>query len=147
MVAERDRIEEAVMRLARVGYENVAGVLEGGIEAWKAAGLEVGSTGQVPATSLPGGTRRVLDVRRSPEFQDGHLSGAKHIPLAQLPERLGELDRDAEWAVICATGYRSSIATSLLQRAGVTRVANAAGGMAAYRMAGLPLESGAPAGA
>jgi hydroxyacylglutathione hydrolase len=146
LIADRDRIEEAVMRLARVGYENVVGVVDGGVDAWRAAGLPVASTLQVAAEALEAG-RRVLDVRRRREWEDGHLAGATHIPLAELPQRAGELDRAAEWGVICASGYRSSIATSVLEGAGFTRVANAAGGMSAWRAAGLPIQSGAPAGA
>jgi len=147
LIADRDRVEEAVMRLARVGYENVAGVLQGGIEAWKAAGLPVATMAQLPASALAGGSRRVLDVRRDREWDEGHLAGATHIPLAQLPERRSELDGNAEWTLICASGYRSSIAGSVLQRAGFTRVINAAGGMDAYRASGLPVEVGSPTGA
>ena len=143
LFADRERIEEAVMRLARVGYENVVGIVEGGVEAWRAAGLPIGATTQVPAGAMGG--RRVLDVRRALEWEEGHVPGATHIPLAELPNRAAELDRAAEWAVICASGYRSSIAGSVLERAGFTRVANTVGGMAAYRAAGLPAESGAPA--
>ncbi len=146
LIADRDRIEEAVMRLARIGYENVVGVLEAGLDAWRAAGLPTGSTMQVPAGSLAAPGRRVLDVRRTREWEEGHLAGAKHIPLAELPKRAAELDCEAEWTVLCASGYRSSIGSSVLQRAGFTRVANAVGGMAACSAAGLPVESGAPAG-
>jgi hydroxyacylglutathione hydrolase len=146
LIADRDRIEEAVMRLARVGYENVVGVVEGGVEGWRTAGLPVGSIALVPAASLAAPGRRVLDVRRAREWEEGHVAGATHIPLAELPKRVGELDRAAEWTVMCASGYRSGIAASVLERAGLTQVANAVGGLAAYRAAGLPVESGAPAG-
>jgi len=135
LVADRDRIEEAVMRLARVGYENVVGVLESDVDGWRAAGLPIGTIAQVPAASLAGSGRRVLDVRRAREWEEGHLPGATHVPLAELPKRAEELDPAAEWAVICASGYRSSIATSVLERAGFTRVANAVGGLAAYHAA------------
>jgi glyoxylase-like metal-dependent hydrolase (beta-lactamase superfamily II)/rhodanese-related sulfurtransferase len=147
LIADPDRIEEAVMRLARIGYELVIGVLEGGAERWRAEGLPVGTTAQVPVESLASGARNVLDVRRAREWETFHLAGAKHLPLAQLQERLGELDRGVEWVVMCASGYRSSIASSVLQRAGFSRVANGVGGMDAYLKAGLPVESGAPAGA
>ena len=145
LIADRDRVEEAVMRLARVGYENVAGVLESDVEGWRAAGLPIGTIAQVPAASLAGPGRHVLDVRRAREWEEGHLTGATHIPLAELPKRAGELDPAAEWSVVCASGYRSGIAASVLERAGFTRVANAVGGLAAYRAAGLPVESGATA--
>jgi len=151
LIADRDRVEEAVMRLARVGYENVVGVMATGFDGWKAAGLPLATTAQLPVAALagaaPGAGRRVLDVRRRPEWEDGHLAGATHMPLAELSARVGELDRGVEWAVVCASGYRSSIATSVLQRAGFTRVTNAVGGMDAYRRSGLPVESGTPAGA
>src|SRR6185503_12085190 len=117
-----------VMRLARVGYEVVVGVLEGGIEAWRAAGLPVASLAEVPPASVASGERRVLDVRRSGEWTEGHVQGATHIPLSELQARAGELDRGAEWAVVCASGYRSSIASSVLERAGLARVANVVGG-------------------
>jgi len=139
LVVDPARLEEAVMRLARVGYEQVAGVLEGGIERWRAEGLPVGSIPQVPVESLAGAARHVLDVRRTGEWDTSHIPGARNIPLAQLPERLGELDRAAEWVLVCASGFRSSIATSVLARAGFTRLANAAGGMGAYGKAGLPV--------
>lgn len=147
LVAGPDRVEEAVLRLARVGYEKVIGVLRGGIESWRAEGLPVGSAAQLPVESLAAGAGHVLDVRRAREWETVHLAGAKHIPLAQLPARLDELDRDAEWVVMCASGYRSSIASSVLQRGGFTRVANAVGGLDAYLKAGLPVDRGAPAGA
>jgi hydroxyacylglutathione hydrolase len=141
LVAEPERIEEAVMRLARVGYEQVVGVLAGDVERWRAEGLPVGTTAQVPVESLARGGRNVLDVRRAGEWESFHLAGATHIPLARLEEQLGELDRDADWAVVCASGYRSGIAGSVLQRAGFTHITNAVGGMDAYRRAGLPVES------
>jgi glyoxylase-like metal-dependent hydrolase (beta-lactamase superfamily II)/rhodanese-related sulfurtransferase len=145
LIAEPDRIEEAVMRLARVGYERVIGVLDGGIDGWRAAGLPITSLAQVPAGMLADGARRVLDVRRGHEWTDGHIAGATHIPLSELPARAGELDRGASWAVICASGYRSAIAASVLERAGITRVSNVVGGMDAWRGSGLPVESEAPA--
>jgi rhodanese-related sulfurtransferase len=87
--------------------------------------------------------RRVLDVRRAPEWQAFHLDGALHLPLHQLPARAGELDRDAEWLLVCASGYRSNIAASVLERAGFGRLTNAMGGMDAWRREGRPVLSGA----
>jgi glyoxylase-like metal-dependent hydrolase (beta-lactamase superfamily II) len=145
IVVDRERVEEAVMRLARIGYESVVGVLEGGVDAWRAAGLPVASIPQATASALAEAGRHVLDVRRTREWEEGHVAGAKHIPLAELPKRAAELDANAEWTVICASGYRSGIASSVLERAGIKRIANAVGGLAAYRAAGLPVESGAPA--
>jgi len=132
LLAPLEREEEAVMRLARVGYENVVGLLDGGCDAWRAAGLDVARIDDAPAESGVRGAH-VLDVRRPAEWVAGHLEGAVHIPLSQLQERAGELDRAAEWRVICASGYRSSIASSVLERAGFARVRNVAGGMDALR--------------
>jgi rhodanese-related sulfurtransferase len=143
VIAEPDRAEEAVMRLARVGYENVMGILDGGIERWKAEGLPVATVPQEPVKAALRPGRRVLDVRRPSEWENFHLKGAMHIPLAHLPDKLAALDHDADWVVVCASGYRSNMAASLMQRAGFTHVTNAAGGMDAWARMGLPVEIGA----
>jgi glyoxylase-like metal-dependent hydrolase (beta-lactamase superfamily II)/rhodanese-related sulfurtransferase len=140
LICEPGREEEAVMRLARVGYENVVGILDGGVEAWKAAGLPVASISVEPITTAVRPGRTVLDVRRPGEWGSFHVKDAVHAPLASLAEKLGTLDRDTEYAVVCAGGYRSTIATSLLARAGFRRVVATSGGMDAYRKAGLPVE-------
>ena len=144
LVTEPDRAEEAVTRLARVGYERIVGIMEGGCERWRADGLPVASTRQMPASELRPGDAHVLDVRRRGEWDRFHLAGATLVPLSQLPERAKELDRTAEWSVVCATGYRSVIAASVLERAGL-RARNVTGGMDAYRRAGLPVEAAASA--
>jgi len=143
IVADRERAEEAVTRLARVGYEEVVGILDGGCERWRAEGMPVDAVPQVAAETLAPGDRAVLDVRRLAEWQRFHLAGATHLALAQLSGRLSSLDRGLAWTTVCATGYRSSIAASVLKRAGFTGVRNVVGGMDAYRMAGLPVEAGA----
>jgi hydroxyacylglutathione hydrolase len=122
-----------------VGYDRIAGMLDGRAESWRAAGLRIASTGDEPVARAVRPGRRVLDVRRRPEWDSGHIEGATHVPLAQLPGRTGELDRAADWVVVCASGYRSGIATSVLERAGFPRVTNAAGGMDAWRRDGLPI--------
>jgi glyoxylase-like metal-dependent hydrolase (beta-lactamase superfamily II)/rhodanese-related sulfurtransferase len=147
VIADPARVEEAVVRLARVGYERVIGTLAGGFDAWRAAGLETRATAPVTAQTVAAGGYHVLDVRREREWESFHLDGATHIPLAQLAERAKELDREASWAVTCASGYRSVIAVSVLERAGFTRVASLSGGMDAYRHAGLPGIVAAPVGA
>ena len=145
LIAEPARAEEAVTRLARVGYERIAGIMDGGCERWQAEGLPTAATAQRSAEDLRPGEAHVLDVRRGVEWERFHLAGATSIPLAQLAARARELDRDAEWTVVCASGYRSSIAASVLERAGFTRVRSATGGMDAYALAGLPLEVAAGA--
>ena len=145
LVTGTDRAAEAVMRLARVGYENVIGTIDTDPAAWRAAGLEVTALAEETMTRAVREGRRVLDVRRTREWDAGHLTGATHVPLSELDARVSELDRDAEWVLVCASGYRSLIAASVLERAGFRRLVNAAGGMDAWRAARLPLEAGAAA--
>ncbi|HEX7126186.1 MAG TPA: rhodanese-like domain-containing protein [Thermodesulfobacteriota bacterium] len=143
LVAEDpQRAEEARIRLARVGIERVVGVLEEGLAAWAAAGRPVATLAQMPADELarrledPARAPLVLDVRRPPEWSGGHLESARHLPLGELPARLasgeGLPPRDAPLAVVCQSGYRSSVAASLLARAGFREVFNVVGGMNAW---------------
>ena len=141
LIADAGRAEEAVLRLARVGYENVVGVFEGDLALWDPGALPLAQLDCLSVESWVAAGRKVLDVRRIREWEDFHLEGASHIPLAQLPDRLGELDRTAEWVVVCAGGYRSGIAASLLQRAGIPRILNGTGGMDAWRSAGRPVKT------
>jgi hydroxyacylglutathione hydrolase len=132
-----DRVQEAVMRLARVGLENVQGYLEEGMEGWGREGLAVGRVPQLSADALAfllaaDMPLQVLDVRRPPEFENGHIAGAVHVPLSRLVAAIDQLDRDRPTAVICQSGYRSSAATSLLARNGFTQICNVVGGMNAY---------------
>jgi glyoxylase-like metal-dependent hydrolase (beta-lactamase superfamily II)/rhodanese-related sulfurtransferase len=140
LVAEDPEQErEARVRLARVGLENVVGCLEGGIPAWEASGRPLASTEQIAvdelALRLREGTLSVLDVRRPMEWQAGHIEGARHVPLNELPRQSGEIEKDRTLAVVCASGYRSSVATSLLERQGFRKVSNVVGGMTAWAAA------------
>jgi len=142
LVCEPGREEEAVMRLARVGYENVIGILEGGFEAWKKAGLPVGTVGWAPIERAIGGARTVLDVRRPAEWSTFHLKDAVHVPLAKLSDAARDLDRERAYTLVCAGGYRASIASSVLARAGFRDLVAASDGMDAYRKAGGAVEVG-----
>ncbi len=144
LVAEDpSRAGEARVRLARVGIEQVAGCLDGGVEAWAGAGRPLATLPQMPVDELahrleePARAPAVLDVRRPAEWAAGHVEGARHIPLRDLPARLasseGQPPRGAPVAVICQSGYRSSIAASLLARAGYEEVYNVVGGMNAWQ--------------
>jgi rhodanese-related sulfurtransferase len=160
LVAEDDAaIEESRLRLARVGLENVAGALAGGILTWVETGKPIEWIDQVSVQDLsqilesePGAVT-VLDVREPSErFSDGVIPSSISIPLPELQARLGEIDRRATIAVHCKGGYRSSIAASLLQAAGVSQVANIVGGYDAWALSFPPstaeqsgLESARPA--
>jgi len=144
LVAEgSDRVAEARTRLARVGFESVAGYLAGGLAAWSARGLPVARTEQITvqelAARLEEGSCRLLDVRRPPEWSAGHIAGAAARPLSELARSDSPESEDTPVTVICAGGYRSSIAASLLERAGSAPVCNVVGGMAAWTAARLPV--------
>jgi hydroxyacylglutathione hydrolase len=134
---------EAEIRLARVGLENVRGYLEGGIAAWHDSGRPLARTEQISvaelAERLREGECRVIDVRRPTEWTAGHIGEAMPSPLAALPSAPPPGPREEPVAVICAGGYRSAIASSLLERQGFSRIANVVGGMAAWSASGLPV--------
>jgi hydroxyacylglutathione hydrolase len=141
LVTEDDeKVAEAQTRLARVGLENIAGYLAGGVLAWHEAGYPLATTEQITVDELrhrleESAIPQLLDVRRPGEWQAGHIREARHLPLNELSSRAGELDRSAPVAAICAGGYRSAIATSLLEQQGFTRVTNVVGGMTAWNNA------------
>jgi hydroxyacylglutathione hydrolase len=134
---------EARLRLARVGIEDPRGFLQGGIAAWKQAGFPVADVPQITVQELSrqrSQDLQVLDVRREPEWQAGHIEGAEWFPLDNFKISAPELDPSTPVAVHCQGGYRSMVACSLLQRAGLQNVVNVTGGFDAWRQAGLPVE-------
>ena len=148
IVAEsEEKVEEAQTRLARIGMENVRGYLAGGLYAWDQAGLEVATLPQINVAELKEliETRadlQVVDVRRPAEYESGHAPGAITAPLAKLHEVLPSLrlDLSKPTAVICAGGYRSSAATSILQQDGFKNLLNVTGGTTAWINAGYEVE-------
>ena len=144
IVAEPGREGEAVLRLARVGIETVAGYLGGGMEAVRGrADLQRRFERLAPATlaerldaAAAGERPLLLDVRSPGEVEAGTIAGSRQIPLGELPARMGELPRDRAVVAYCAGGYRSAIAVSLLLRAGFEGVSDLAGGFAAWEVVG-----------
>ena len=137
--------EDAVRSLVRVGLDDVAGRLEGGMRRWIARGLPVATLPQLPVHDLQaaladGRAPRVLDVRTDGEWRQGHIPGALHVPGGEVASRLAELPAGPV-AVVCGGGYRSTVIASLLQRAGREEVSNVTGGMGAWKRAGLPVET------
>ncbi|HYE13606.1 MAG TPA: rhodanese-like domain-containing protein, partial [Pyrinomonadaceae bacterium] len=147
-----EKVDEAVTRLARVGHENVRGYLRGGAQEWRSAGFDLAVLPQVTVEEL---RRRleedeglqVLDVRRPAEFAAGHVPRAVSTPLSPRlrEEAAPRLDPARPVAVVCAGGYRSSAAASLLKRHGLHNLLNVAGGTGAWVAAGFPVEK--PSGA
>lgn len=145
LIAESpEQLAEARLRLARVGIEDARGYLKDGIAGWKQAGFALAETPQISVQALQqrlqADQSRVLDVRREPEWQAGHIEEAAWWPLDNFKVAAPEIGRDAPVAVHCKSGYRSMIACSLLQRAGFGNVTNVVGGFDAWQQAGLPVE-------
>ncbi|GAC1696764.1 MAG: MBL fold metallo-hydrolase [Candidatus Limnocylindrales bacterium] len=133
---------EIVTGLARIGHELILGYLEGGVAGWRDAGLPLDPVARCSVDELAERLRQkpaaVLDVRTDAEWDDGHIAGARHIPLNDLPGRISEVPVDRTVSVICGSGYRSIIAASLLLRAGRAATVDTAGGMGAWYAAGHP---------
>jgi glyoxylase-like metal-dependent hydrolase (beta-lactamase superfamily II)/rhodanese-related sulfurtransferase len=141
------QIDEAQMRLARVGLERVSGFLAGGVEGWRTAGFEVARVSQISVAELKDLLQskpdlQLIDVRRPAEYQSGHAPGAVTAPLAKFRETFPTLDLNPEVpsAIICAGGYRSSAATSIAQQFGFTNLLNVTGGTTAWIKAGYEVE-------
>ena len=144
----KEQLSEARMRLARVGIEELAGYLDGGVEGWRRAGFQTAQLLQMTVQQLAADDHSllVLDVRRQGEFDAGHIAGAEWYPLDRFKAALPKLNPNATVAVHCKGGYRSVIAASLLQRAGY-KVINVLGGFDAWEQAQLPILSAAGVGA
>lgn len=141
--SERD-VELAAQQLFRLGYDNVTGYLHEGMTSWQNAALPLERTGEWTVHELNERKKDagliILDVRGDDEWQQGHVPGARHIYVPHLEEHLGELDRSKKIVAYCGSGYRASIAASLLQKNGFRDVVNVPGSWNAWTKAGLPIE-------
>ncbi len=144
LLAETEgEVARALSALARIGLDDVAGYVVGSA-AVRASGLPVAELPQVTAPEL---ARRlpaerdlvVLDVREPFEWEEGHIAGAVHIPMREVPDRVAELPKDRPIALVCRGGPRSSLVGSLLLARGLTRLTNVWGGMTGWMEAGLPV--------
>lgn len=143
IIAGPGRQEEAATRLGRIGFDSVVGYLKDGMSALASRPDLLEPTQRIGVQALAGELSSprpplVLDVRRPSEWAEGHMDGSVNIPLNQLLERRSELPRDARVRVLCASGYRASIASSLLLRNGFADVADLIGGMEAWEAAHMP---------
>jgi hydroxyacylglutathione hydrolase len=142
IVAENnDQMEEALVRLARVGHETVTGYIH--IGEYTGEMKQVGQVSVEDVSELTGAEKdlQFLDVRRVAEFAAGHAPRTSNIPLDKLAVEFEKLDPSAPTLVICQGGYRSSIGTSILENAGFREVCNVTGGTAAWIAAGLETEA------
>ena len=140
LVAENGKEKESVIRLARVGFDQMRGFLEGGFENWKNTDEPIDMIINVEpdelAMDLPFDNKLVIiDVRRETEFADGHISNAVNIPLNKLtdPGTIADIEENHNIYVHCGGGYRSVIASSLLKRQGIHNLRNVLGGWNAIK--------------
>lgn len=144
VIADPGSEVEAVMRLGRIGFDNVAGYLDGGMAALEYRPDLVRTVDRITARALMEELGRedvptVLDVRNDTERAEGYIEGSLHIPLNHLRDRINELPRDGHLVVHCQSGYRSAIGVSLLQRAGFENLLDLVGGFSAWAASSLPV--------
>jgi rhodanese-related sulfurtransferase len=142
---ELGQVDEAVTRLARVGLESVKGYLGGGMFDWGKAGFDTATIAQIPVDELHARLKeknglQLIDVRRPGEYNSGHAPGAENVQLTDLERLSSQFDSSRPAAIICASGFRSSIATSILERRGFKELFNVVGGTSAWASAGYSLE-------
>ena len=135
IICEADKEKESIVRLTRVGFTKFAGYLKGGFTAWKAAGEAIDMIINIESDELAMDIPHddhlvVLDIRREPEYADGHVKNAINIPLSTFtdPASIADLEDDQNIYVHCGSGYRSVIAASILKRNGIHNIYNVSGG-------------------
>jgi hydroxyacylglutathione hydrolase len=142
LVTDEGMEEEVVIRLSRVGFDNVLGYLKGGFTAWEAAGKEVDQVDRITADAfksrLKVGESVVLDVRKESEYEAEHVEEAYSRPLAAINEWIKDIKPDEHFFLHCAGGYRSMIAASILQARGYRNFTEIEGGFKAIAEAGVP---------
>ncbi|HIK94947.1 MAG TPA: MBL fold metallo-hydrolase [Planctomycetes bacterium] len=143
VVDDPAQMPEVTTHLLRVGFDDIQGYLEGGMDGWQTSGYEMATLTTMPVHSVPDRVAdvTVLDVRTEKEWNAGHVEGAIHIHGGKLQENFELVPRAKPVVVICGSGYRGSIAASFLKREGYEDVTNVLGGMAAWKAAGLPYET------
>jgi hydroxyacylglutathione hydrolase len=145
VVEDETQLEWIIWHFAYVGLTDFSGYLSGGMKAWDNQGLPLEALPQVPVQKLAEerDQYQLLDVRSPSEFENGRIAGAKHKFVAELRDGVNgelDLDRTQPVAVYCGSGYRASIAASILQRDGYQQVANVPGSMQAWKNAGFNVE-------
>jgi hydroxyacylglutathione hydrolase len=146
IIADPGRENEAAVRLGRIGFDNIAGYLRGGLHSLESRPDLIAFTERLSApyaaellSANP--PPLAIDVRTSREREQKQIGGSMSVPLNHLAENFSKLPKDRPLLVYCAGGYRSSIAASLLQGAGFERVAEIAGGIGGWESAGLPVKT------
>lgn len=141
VLEEKDQLETAVSYLVRIGYDSIAGFLNGGISSWYMKALPVESLNLISVQSLKDKIEKneemvILDVRRDEEWEKGHIEGARHVYVGHLEENLDKVPRNSPTIVYCDSSRRSNIAASILKKNGYDMVYNVLGSMTAWKNAG-----------
>ena len=142
LIASPDRVEEAITRLSRVGFDNTIGYLKGGFDTWRTAGKEVDTLTSIPATALKAvlvDNVPVFDVRKASEYASEHIPAAENTPLSFLNQHLATFPAKENFYIHCAGGYRSVIAASILKNRGIHNIIDVAGGFKAIKEAEIPV--------
>lgn len=148
LVSENGKEEESILRAARVGYENIVGYLEGGIETWKNNKQEFHTISSVDATTfttlLRTGQYTALDVRKPGEYESSHVKDSIFVSLSDIPQHYDKLEKSKTYLIFCGGGYRSMIAASLLKKNGFENVINVYGGFGKIKDCNISLETSQP---
>jgi hydroxyacylglutathione hydrolase len=149
LIADESDLAEVVGALRLIGLDRAAGYWSSGvIGSWAAGERDLATIATIAPADLRDLRERepvvVLDVRGAGEYAAGHIAGSRHIPLGYLAGRLAEVPADRPVVVQCQSGARSAIGASILVAHGRRDVRNLAGGLDAWRAAGLPVETGVP---
>ena len=127
--------EESVTRLSRVGFDNVLGHLEGGVDEWIKSGKEIDTVDRITVDAFKGalesGGHQILDVRKESEYEGGHVANAENKPLANINDWIRDINPAKHYLIHCAGGYRSMVAASILQARGYRNFSEIEGGYAA----------------
>ncbi len=141
-IADEGKEAEAVLRLARVGYENVHGFLQGGITTWKNAGHPMDVIDSITAVEFNNRLQNddnIIDVRKKGEVEGGMIENAQHICLSGFQDELHTLDKNKHYYIHCAGGYRSMMAASIMKQRGYNNITNVKGGMTKIKETGIKL--------
>ena len=141
-IADKGREEEVVTRLARVGYDNTLGYLDGGIDAWIESGREIDQVNSINAEAFASEINQkeseIIDVRKPTEYSSEHIENALNYPLDYINEYMNKIEEDKAYWVHCKGGYRSMIACSILKSRGIHNLTNIEGGFDAIAKTNVP---------
>jgi len=142
LVCDEDKLQETATRLSRVGFDNILGHLQGGINAWDINNLhtiESVSAEKLACIYKQDNTINIIDVRKASEYNSQHISGAELTPLISMDKQYDKFTNSNKNFMHCAGGYRSVIAGSLLKKQGINNIINVEGGFSAIKETAIPL--------